>query len=539
MAPHRSGVRTQDHPVSDLLEWIADQDLVLPEFQRDYDWDDERVIALVATMMRGWPAGSLLLQEVEGPTFFSLRPFEGGPPIDEHRASLVVLDGQQRLTALYQALYDAGPSVYAIKASAIEPNAGIDQLEESMHAFDRSEWDQEHRNSPLDSHEIWIPLFALRSAADYFAWRDEAANRSDEPERFKLTVTDAYRNGLEGFQKYRFPNVNVERGLEPAAIARIFERVNRQGLVLKTFDLMVARTFVQDWNLRDRWSEARVDHPVLDRFFGDDGMPVIRAIALATVGNVREQAVLTLEPGTVRMQWPDAVEAMARAVSFLETRCGVSEPAWIPYGTMIITLAAIERAYRLEDKRTLVLRWFLSRSLGLRYETGANTVAVEEYRHLEAVFKDEETLRKVEISKRVLLEATRKRQGAIWRSFMCCLSMAGAVKVGLGGTLGEPAMTPTPLFPKLSTPKGLEPQHQLVLNLVLTDRLESREFGHAGLQALVEHLEMLKPTVRSRVERTQLIKPDLSGETTTREFVALRLGELEKWLKPKLGYGFE
>jgi len=40
-----------------------------PEFQRDYDWEDDRVIALVATMMRGWPAGSLLLQEVDGPTF--------------------------------------------------------------------------------------------------------------------------------------------------------------------------------------------------------------------------------------------------------------------------------------------------------------------------------------------------------------------------------------------------------------------------------------------------------------------------------------
>src|ERR1700760_107886 len=110
--PHRSGTRPQDFAVDELLDWINEQDLVLPEFQRDYDWSDDRVIALAATMMRGWPAGSFLLQEMGDATFFSVRPFDGGPFIDAKRAATVVLDGQQRLTGLYHALFDVGPSVY-------------------------------------------------------------------------------------------------------------------------------------------------------------------------------------------------------------------------------------------------------------------------------------------------------------------------------------------------------------------------------------------------------------------------------------------
>src|SRR3954451_15442351 len=119
MAPRGSGTRPQDFGVDELLEWVDNCELVLPEFQRDYDWEDDRVIALVATIMRGWPAGSLLLQELEGPTFFRLRPFDDGPDLQEDRANLVVLDGQQRLTALFHAIYDTGSSVYAIKAHEI------------------------------------------------------------------------------------------------------------------------------------------------------------------------------------------------------------------------------------------------------------------------------------------------------------------------------------------------------------------------------------------------------------------------------------
>jgi hypothetical protein len=538
VTPRRSGTRPQDFAVSELLEWIDEQELVLPEFQRDYNWTDDRVIALAATIMRGWPAGSLLLQEIGDASFFELRPFTDGPELNEDIASLVVLDGQQRLTALYHALYDVGPSVYAIKASAVKPDTSVDSLEEGMRSFDREVWDRTHRDSPFELDADWIPLYAARSSMEYFAWRDEATKRSSTPEKAALLISDAFRNGLERFQKYRLPAVIVEANLEPAAIARIFERVNRQGLALKTFDLMVARTFIPNWNLRDRWWDACDAHPVLERFFAEDGMPVIQAIALTTLANVREQAVLGLEPSLVRVEWEEAVEAMARAVAFLEEKCGVATPTWIPYGGTIITLAAIEREWRLADHRRDMLRWFLSRSLGLRFETASNTVAVEEYRHLQGSLTTKNKLRKVPISAQVVKEATRKRQGALWRSFMCCLSMAGGVKVGVNGVAEMDAVIPVAIFEKEPSPQGLEPINQLVLNQVLATKSGAREVANIGLKDFYAYLQGLSRTTRERVLKAQLLPADLDPDMSAEEFVEARMGVFDTWLKRHLGYGF-
>lgn len=536
MTPRRSGTRPQDFAVAELLEWIDEQELVLPEFQRDYNWTDDRVIALAATIMRGWPAGSLLLQEIGDSSFFEIREFTDGPELNEDIASLVVLDGQQRLTALYHALYDIGPSVYAIRASAVQPEASVDSLEEAMHSFDREVWDRDFRNGPFELDTDWIPLYAVRSSADYFAWRDDATSRSQTPDKTALLISDAFRSGLERFQKYRLPAVIVEANLEPAAIARIFERVNRQGLALKTFDLMVARTFIPNWNLRDRWFEACDKHPVLERFFADDGMPVIQAIALTTLANVREQAVLGLEPSLVRVEWDEAVKAMARAATFLEEECGVSTPAWIPYGGIVITLAAIEREWRITKNRD-IRHWFLSRSLGLRFETASNTVTVEEFRHLQDVLTSKQELRQVPVSARVVREATRKRQGALWRSFMCCLAMSGAVKVGVDGGAEEEAFTSVAIFEKVTTPQGLEPVNQLVLNQVLATKSSARELANVGVEGFWNHLEGLSKTSRERVMRAQFLPKDSDPYLSADEFIAARMRVFDSWLRRQLGYG--
>src|SRR6267378_2930802 len=88
--------------VSMLLGNIAAGQIALPDFQRDFDWSERHIRSLLATVLRGWPAGSLLLVR-GGTTFYKIRSFEGAPALNQ-ATKLVVLDGQQRLTALYRAL---------------------------------------------------------------------------------------------------------------------------------------------------------------------------------------------------------------------------------------------------------------------------------------------------------------------------------------------------------------------------------------------------------------------------------------------------
>ena len=90
---------------------------------------ESRVRKLAAEMPARFVAFDLLLWKGKKENFDSLacEPIYGfqGQGAPEH----IVLDGQQRLTALYHAVYDAGPYVYAIRASALAPDASIEQLE--------------------------------------------------------------------------------------------------------------------------------------------------------------------------------------------------------------------------------------------------------------------------------------------------------------------------------------------------------------------------------------------------------------------------
>ena len=99
----------------DLLESIHAGEIQLPDFQRDFLWGPGQVKALLDTIQKKHPAGSLLLLTVsaEGSTPFGARPFKFTPDeAEQHRPRHLVLDGQQRLTACYAAIYNLGRRTY-------------------------------------------------------------------------------------------------------------------------------------------------------------------------------------------------------------------------------------------------------------------------------------------------------------------------------------------------------------------------------------------------------------------------------------------
>jgi uncharacterized protein with ParB-like and HNH nuclease domain len=85
-----------------LLEQANAGELVIPEFQREWVWGDRRTLQLLRTIGRGWPAGSLLLHQGDGG--FPSRSLTGVGKKPANKPAFSILDGQQRLTALYQSL---------------------------------------------------------------------------------------------------------------------------------------------------------------------------------------------------------------------------------------------------------------------------------------------------------------------------------------------------------------------------------------------------------------------------------------------------
>jgi len=95
--------------MQDILKGISNGTTRLPDFQRGWVWDDERIRALIASITCSYPVGAVMFLEYGGDGIrFKSRPFTNVPD-DGKFPDLLVLDGQQRLTSVYCAMHSKEP----------------------------------------------------------------------------------------------------------------------------------------------------------------------------------------------------------------------------------------------------------------------------------------------------------------------------------------------------------------------------------------------------------------------------------------------
>lgn len=77
-----AGTTFQTNPI-DLVKLLDDCHagiIQLPDFQRSWVWDEDRIKSLIASVSRAFPVGALMSLETGGPVNFKPRPVEGTPP---------------------------------------------------------------------------------------------------------------------------------------------------------------------------------------------------------------------------------------------------------------------------------------------------------------------------------------------------------------------------------------------------------------------------------------------------------------------------
>ncbi len=100
-----AGSTFQTNPIDldKLLDDCHSGVIQLPDFQRSWVWDEERIKGLIASVSRAFPIGALMSLNTGGPVNFKPRPVEGAPLFaKEVTPRSLLLDGQQRMTSLYQ-----------------------------------------------------------------------------------------------------------------------------------------------------------------------------------------------------------------------------------------------------------------------------------------------------------------------------------------------------------------------------------------------------------------------------------------------------
>jgi uncharacterized protein with ParB-like and HNH nuclease domain len=156
---------TNPRALKDLLGEIHARTAVLPDFQRDFVWEPGATQELVVSIANNYPAGSILRVR-DRKRVFACREFEGAPDLDGTKHTFLVLDGQQRLTSLYQAFYGVGEHRYYLHLRKLIE--GADFEEAIFHERAATKWAKARESFDMQAKDLILPLSVLKGGAGGF-----------------------------------------------------------------------------------------------------------------------------------------------------------------------------------------------------------------------------------------------------------------------------------------------------------------------------------------------------------------------------------
>jgi hypothetical protein len=434
--------------------------MVLPDFQRDFVWEPGATQELVVSIANNYPAGSILRVR-DAKRVFASREFEGAPTLDGQKHTFLVLDGQQRLTSLYQAFYGIGEHRYYLDLKELID--GADFEEAIFHMRATTKWVKAREHFDLQAKELILPLSVLKGGAGGFLqWLLQVTNPMPQDERTRKldALTRINDQWIKTIDDYHFPVVTLSDTTEPDALCTIFETLNRTGVKLSVFELLTARFWPQDINLRELWDTAREQHPVIDDFEVDPYY-VLQAIALASrrAPSCKRSDVLNMAAADIQGWWPKVIAGLSTGLDILRDDCKVVLPKWLPYQTMLVPLAAVlarsglPRTPEAGAQREKLKRWFWCAVFGQAYESAPNSQSAKDVVDLMTWLSGgslPETVRAFRFDPKALRDVT-PRQRSIYRGAICLI---------LGnGTGARDFHTQAVITGKLMAEQGIDDHH--------------------------------------------------------------------------------
>lgn len=271
-----SAFKTNPIYLNELLEDCEHGILQLPDFQRSWVWDEDRIKSLIASISCAFPVGALMSLAAGG-VKFQPRPIEGAP--DEAKQATpqsLLLDGQQRLTSLYQATL-RGKVVETITPKNkkvkrwfyLDIRKSLDPTTDREEAVlgvpeDRVIRTNFGRDVSLDlsspEKEYASLMFPVSQVFDWDRWQDgfDKYWRGDPNESVREEFRTFKRQVLDNFKRYLVPVITLDSSTSKEAVCVVFEKVNTGGKPLDAFELVTAMYAAEGHELRKDW-------------YGDDG----------------------------------------------------------------------------------------------------------------------------------------------------------------------------------------------------------------------------------------------------------------------------
>ena len=272
--------KTNDTDLRILLDNVEQGNTQLPEFQRSWVWDDKKICKLIESLTSGFPMGALMFLEYGGDAIkFKYRLFTS---VSKDKETVVpndlVLDGQQRLTTLFQVLKSKQPTETRIDTNRDKIirryyyldirkclDSNMDRLDAILSIPDSKKLTTnigrdvtlDLSTSEKEYENLMFPLNIVFSSDEREDWQEGLYNLYDGDSEIKSLYRKFRKEVLDNITSYKIPVIQLTKDTSREAVCQIFENVNTGGVPLTVFELVTAMYAAEGADIRKEWDEIK------------------------------------------------------------------------------------------------------------------------------------------------------------------------------------------------------------------------------------------------------------------------------------------
>lgn len=396
----------------EILKAVKTGKIQLPDFQRGWVWDDNRIKGILASIAKSFPIGAIMLLETGNESVkFKSKAVEGVFLSNGTKPEMLILDGQQRITSLYQAIisnnvvatrnekgYELKRWYYIDMVKAMDESL---DLEESIISINENKQLTANigRDIVLDLSKqeyefdkLMYPVCLVDECDDWYMKYQEYYDYNRE----KIIFWNAFKNKvLKSFDNYMLPVIVMKKENPKEAVCQVFEKVNTGGVSLTVFELLTATFASDEFDLKEDWIQIKNqlrEHKVLSNVSNTD---LIQAITLISTYYKKQLAVKSGKSGddvpavsckrkemlnltlTDYLKFKEAIVNGFIKASKILVENHLYSARDLPYNTQLIPLSAIltvlgDTIDNIGNKRKL-MQWFWCGVFGELYGSANET----------------------------------------------------------------------------------------------------------------------------------------------------------------------